>query len=237
MKNNNYLPPFLLSNVLLNLTDTGFSYLGPNSSLFFYLFSNSEKVLNKYHRQFDSSSVIVDSTLLFRLCVEFIQTRPLYFKDLVIKDDESLISVKCKDSTIKIYNNSNIYNDNNFLNLLDDSDESYMFDNLININLTSYHNIDFKLMSLEDTVCSLFFNYYHHKNTNSLLDAITLCSIYNKNIIYNKLVIRCLQIYNTTTPFLHCLAATEYLEYNYLYELNYTLEYIKSTVNKIKELL
>lgn len=236
MKNNDYLPPLLLTNVLCNLTDSSFSHLGTDSSLFFYLFSNSDAILENYHKKFCKSSAMVDSTLLFRLCVEFIQTRPLYFKDLYIKPDESYLSVNCKETQITIYNNSNLYN-NQFLNLLDNKEESYIFDNLININTISYNNIDFKLLSLEDTVCSLFFNYYNHKNSISLLDAITLCVLYHDNIVYNKLVIRCLQIFDTTRPFLFCLSATEYLDYTYLHHLNYDSEYIRSTVKRIKELL
>lgn len=236
MKNNDYLPPLLLTNLLCNLTESSYSHLGTNSSLFLYLFTNSDNVLTDYHKKFTSTSAFVDSTLLFRLCIEFIETRPLYFKDLNVEPDESFLTVSCKDTTIKIFNNSTIYG-SEFLNLLNNSEECYMFDNLININNITYNNVDFKLLSLEDTVCSLLFSYYNHKNKEALLDAMTLCVLYHDDILYNKLVIRCLQIFNTTKPFLFCLSATDYLDYNYLYKLNYNLEYIKSTVNKIKELL
>lgn len=236
MTNNSYLPPFLLTNTLLNLYDTKFSCMGTQSSLFFYLFIHSDTVLSDYHRSFNYCSNIIDSNLLYRLSIDFMNSRPLCFHDINIQEDHC-ISAVCKDTTIKIYNNADIYNDHNFLSLLQDPDESYIYDNLITINSVNYHNIIFKVLSVEDTVSSLFFNYYNHKDTTSLLDAITLTVIYREEIVFNKLIIRCLQVFNNTKPFLAALSATEYLTYDYLYSLNYSKEHIISTINYIKKLL
>jgi len=233
MKNHPYLIPLMFNQILCSLLDDGLSHLGCCPSLFLHLFSNSPKVLSHYHSTFTHCSTIVSSPLAFRLCSDYIYSKPTYFSQPT-QHQELYTQANCNNTTTRVYNNDQI---NSPQDLFSECPEVYPYNHLTELTIIPHNNFNFQVLAIEDSISALLMNYYNSHDTNYLLDASCLMVLYKSQIKPNRLTMIHLTVEDGPNKLSEALNLAKTLSHTYLGALGYSPEYIGWNLSKLSESL